>query len=207
MNKYKAFRFIFVGTILLLVGVIGYVLSRADFDDGLGESQVWPIEQDEIPGEPIEEPQLIVGFPDDLKAKDPAAKKSYDQYMDKGGKYIWGANDCSIFVQDYMKASGANVEKRWTTKELFQPKRMEKYGYSYWEHEAGNQFPDGTVLIYRWESGDQGWGHCGIVTNHFGDTRVMHNDPINKGLVVEPFNDFLRMAELREGKLRVFVPN
>lgn len=116
-----------------------------------------------------------------------AAMKKHEA---RGGYYIWGSNDCSIFVLDYMKASGIKVKRRYTTKDLYDPDTMGKVGYQ------ASEFPEvGDIVVFRYTSRRPA-GHCGIVVQQGEELHVVHNAESGLGIVMESLESFYNRAEI-----------
>lgn len=126
------------------------------------------------------------------------------RYEARGGEYVWGRNDCSVFVTDYLRGRRVPIGARLTTACLASPE-ISGRGLRH----AKNPRP-GDVLNYRYRSAKTGrWaGHCGVVVRQGRALWVMHNAR-GHGLVVQPLPGFLRRAEevgVRSGAVQVLRP-
>lgn len=129
--------------------------------------------------------------PDKSVVVTPALDYARQLYVQRGGKYIWGANDCSVFVGDYMKALSKDVPDRLTTKELARPSYMARYGFK-----LVKDLPKpGDIYVFRYLSRRTGgpMGHCGIIVDtKKGKRAVQHNSGGEGGLVTFWHEDFLK---------------
>ncbi len=120
----------------------------------------------------------------------PAVQSAVAKFQDRGGLYIWGENDCSIFVLDYLKASGVPIKRRLTTKELFDVEIMADHGYE--TQTVPVQIGD--IVVFRYMSPKPA-GHCGIAVEQDGVIQILHNAASMQGLVLETVEEFLVRAE------------
>lgn len=120
----------------------------------------------------------------------PATRAAVDRFHDRGGKYIWGENDCSVFVLDFLKASGVPIKRRLTTKELYDLKIMAEHGY------VAESAPAkvGDIVVFRYLA-PRPAGHCGVVVEQGGEVKILHNAASMHGLVLETVDEFLIRAE------------
>jgi cell wall-associated NlpC family hydrolase len=132
-------------------------------------------------------------------------------YQRKGNKYIWGKNDCSTFVTDYMFASGKPAYLRLTTENLYRDATMKWHGY----HKikvAELQPKDIIVFRYKGRYGTM-QGHTGIVLSTGKQNIVVHNSLSGGGVVKNTVPEFLaianRVASSHEGQkmIKAFSPN
>lgn len=115
------------------------------------------------------------------------------RFWKRGGVYVWGTNDCSIFILDYLKARGAPVSYRMTTHSMSNPREMEKLGYYLGRRTDSKEFI--FVVRYRNEAGE--WrGHTGVGVRYKGHRWYVHNAAGPGGLVIEEERTFAsRMKE------------
>ncbi len=112
------------------------------------------------------------------------------RYFQRGGKYEWGANDCSMFLIDYLKAHDVPFTRRLTTKEFADPRLMKQLGLN----RVTDSLKPGDVLVYRFRNG-RSYGHCGVVVLERGDIKVVHNSKAAGGLTTSSYDDFIEKAE------------
>lgn len=139
----------------------------------------------------ISKPAYSRIVPDKQVVVTPELDYARQLYVQRGGKYIWGANDCSVFVGDYMKALSSKVPDRLTTKELARPSYMAKYGFKL---VRDNPKP-GDIYVFRYLSRKSGgpMGHCGIVVDTTkGLQAVQHNSGGEGGLTTFWHKDFMK---------------
>ncbi|MBS1712371.1 MAG: C40 family peptidase [Armatimonadetes bacterium] len=135
---------------------------------------------------------LLKTVPADVLKKQPELEPAYRNYVKNGGEYIWGANDCSIFVSDYINQCGNPCPFRPTTKELIDPAFMAKVGFT----SASGQIRPGDVIVFRYLNADRQWrGHTGVVVWYDGANWVMHNTERYQGMVVETLDRFWARAD------------
>lgn len=132
----------------------------------------------------------------------PAINFAVKKFRERGGTYIWGTNDCSVFVSDYLRKRQVQIGNRVTTEQLSQadfiPRGLKKvYAPT-----------DGDVLNYRYISPkwNRPSGHCGVVFSQKSKLWVIHNS-LYTGLTVQPLSDFLATAkELKTKGVRILRP-
>ena len=137
----------------------------------------------------------------------PALLKAEARYFERGGRYIWGTNDCSRFVVDYLKNTGVMFIERPTTKELYDDSymgslKMKRVNVSL------DEVSEYDVVVYRYTN-DRGElaGHCGVIVRKDGTLKVEHNSLSGGGLQASPFEAYVsKMAEngVKEPELKVF---
>ncbi|MCB0825013.1 MAG: C40 family peptidase [Armatimonadetes bacterium] len=151
-------------------------------------------------------PQIIGGIPQAILSQSPSLQLAYDRYTERGSKYIWGTNDCSVFLIDYMKGQGAPIKKRWTTRELFEPAKMDVFGYNFFGYPP-EQSKAGDLVVFRY-IGTEGTevGHCGIVIEEGEQKYVVHNSSPYGGVVTQSADGFFRQAKSLNANLRIFRP-
>lgn len=110
-------------------------------------------------------------------------------YYKRGGRYVWGKNDCSMFLTDYLKAHDVQFPRRLTTKEMVDPKTMRSLGM----REVKGAIRPGDVVVYRFRNGKE-MGHCGVVLLKDGELEVVHNSGSMGGLAVSRYRDFVAKA-------------
>ncbi len=115
-----------------------------------------------------------------------AAKK----YQQRGAKYVWGTNDCSVFVSDYLLRQPRPPKTRLTTWSLDQID-VEPHGLTI----VFKPMP-GDVLNYRYRSrkSNEIAGHCGVVVSKPDGLWVVHNS-VNRGLVIQKLAGFYATAQ------------
>ncbi len=126
-------------------------------------------------------------------------------YFQHGAKYIWGENDCSKFVCDYMKALPVRVTDRMTTAEFYQPGFMQGIGFT----EVNHDYRAGDVIVYRYKTPGKRGGHCGVIVKKGPGVYVRHNSASRAGIATDTIGDFLAKAKMRgvAGNLvRVYRP-
>jgi len=123
-------------------------------------------------------------------ASHPALVFAEKQYRRRGAKYIWGANDCSAFVSDYLSRQSKTLKSRVTTWELAQI-GVEKYGLV-----VAGDTKTGDVLNYRYKSQRREGmaGHCGVVLKKPDGFWVVHNCA-SMGLVIQRLGEFYATAK------------
>lgn len=143
-------------------------------------------------------PLLLTEVPKDVLVKQPEIAYAVKQYQFKGNEYIWGANDCSVFVMDYLKGCAKPVWMRLTTKELFNDATMAQLGFT----EGDRKDPQpGDIIVYRYKKNNGQWrGHTGIVVKHEGRHWVVHNSINHDGVVVYGYNKFVFGADRITGR-------
>lgn len=121
---------------------------------------------------------------------DPALVQALRLYASRGSRYVWGTNDCSVFVSDYLESAGVPIGQRMTTKCLAEPD-LTRRGLI----DAG-PVEHGDVLNFRYMSrnGLGMAGHCGVVFRRDRELWVIHNKE-GSGLVMQPLEGFYRLAE------------
>lgn len=135
---------------------------------------------------------LLTEVPPAILIRQPELEPAYRQYIQNGGKYIWGDNDCSIFASSYINQCGTTCPYRPTTKELMDPQFMAQVGFA----PANGQAKTGDVIVFRYLNQDKEWrGHTGVVVWHQDAKWVMHNTERYKGLVVESLDRFMDRAK------------
>lgn len=127
------------------------------------------------------------------------------RFWKRGGRYVWGSNDCSIFILDYLKARGAPVSYRMTTHSMSNPREMEKLGYSPGRRTESKEFI--FVARYRNEAGE--WrGHTGVGLLFKRHRWYVHNAASPGGLVIEEERAFasrMKEAGVLLDQLQVYV--
>ncbi len=113
-------------------------------------------------------------------------------YQRKGNKYIWGKNDCSTFVSDFLLASGKPALKRLTTEDLYRDATMDWHGYK--PTKIADIEPK-DIIVFRYE-GRYGTmqGHTGIVLSTSKNPIVVHNSLSSRGVVTNTLPEFLAIA-------------
>ncbi|MEI7577672.1 MAG: hypothetical protein WCK51_12325 [Armatimonadota bacterium] len=123
------------------------------------------------------------------------------RYRQRGAKYIWGTNDCSVFVSDYLLRLPHPPKTRLTTWNLNQVD-VEPFGLTI----EGSVKP-GDVLNYRYRSRKRNEvaGHCGVVVQKPDGLWVVHNC-VSMGLAIQRISSFYTTAQsLGVSKLEVTV--
>ncbi len=141
---------------------------------------------------------LLVEVPKSVTEVQPELNFAIDQYNKKGGKYIWGSNDCSVFVADYIKACRKPVRIRPTTETMMRDPVMRSMGFQPVTEDPA----PGDILVYRYQNTEGQWrGHTGIVVWYKNDLWVAHNAASFDGLVVQHFDKFVDLQnKLTRGK-------
>jgi hypothetical protein len=121
-------------------------------------------------------------------------QRAIAKYWKRGGKYVWGRNDCSVFVLDYLKARGAPVTYRMTTHSMSQPNQMAPLGYAPGEPTDAKEF----IFVARYLNANREWrGHTGIGVFYKNHRWYVHNAANPGGLVIEDEKQFAdRMKEV-----------
>lgn len=119
----------------------------------------------------------------------PALTYAAERYFERGGRYIWGTNDCSVFVSDYLIKRIPAIKQRFTTAG-FDSIYISDHGF-----EDATKPKAGDVINYRYLSKktNQTAGHCGVVWQRLDGMFVIHNC-LSKGLVIQPYVDFVATA-------------
>lgn len=120
----------------------------------------------------------------------PAIDAALGRFAERGGAYEWGTNDCSVFVLDFLKASGVSIRRRLTTKELYDVGIMRGIGFD--QVQTAEQ--TGEVVVFRYMERRPA-GHCGLVVRHGDELVIVHNASSAGGVMVETWEQFLRRAE------------
>lgn len=137
-----------------------------------------------------EDPKVIPADSADFQ-QNPALRFAFAQYRDRGATYVWGPNDCSVFVTDYLKGIGAPVKQRLTTALLADPSQLRPLGFTVQTTSPG----PGDILVYRYRNGlGQMRGHCGIVVEREDGLWVAHNTQSHGGVVLETLDSFRASA-------------
>lgn len=141
---------------------------------------------------------LVEGIPSIVSSVQPEIESAKVAHVKKGNKYIWGANDCSIFVMDYIKACGKGVPFRPTTQTLMNPIATQAMGFS----QTSSTPKTGDILVYRYQNSKNEWrGHTGVVVWYKDSLWVAHNTLTHNGLVVQRLDKFDEQAHrLTKGK-------
>ncbi|MFM9872806.1 MAG: CHAP domain-containing protein, partial [Fimbriimonadaceae bacterium] len=131
-------------------------------------------------------------------------------YQRNGNRYLWGKNDCSTFVTDYMFASGKPAYLRLTTANLYSDATMKWHGYQ--QIKLTSIKPkDIIVFRYRGRHGNM-QGHTGIVLSTGIQEIVVHNSLSGGGVVKNTVPEFLaianRVASTQNGQkmIKIFSP-
>ncbi len=115
------------------------------------------------------------------------AQQAIAKYWKRGGKYVWGSNDCSIFVLDYLKARGAPVSFRMTTHSMSQPNQMAPLGYVPGQPSDAKEF----IFVARYLNESRQWrGHTGVGFFYKNHRWYVHNAANPGGLVIEDEQTF-----------------
>lgn len=124
--------------------------------------------------------------PGELKTL-PGINYAQAKFWERGGTYQWGPNDCSVFVTDFLKASGSKITKRLTTAELANSKEMAKLGYV----KNFSNLKAGDILVFRYRNQKgQLRGHCGVTVQLGNEQYVVHNTAGHGGLVIQELANF-----------------
>lgn len=158
-----------IGTVAFLAGLAGMLAWYRDYR--LDPERLYAVSAKDLGG-------------------DPALLRARQRYENRGSRYIWGSNDCSAFVSDYLTAAGVPIGRRMTTKCLAEPD-LTRRGLV----DAGPA-DGGDVLNFRYLSKDGlGMaGHCGVVLRRGEELWVVHNRE-GSGLVMQRIEGFYRLAE------------
>jgi hypothetical protein len=118
-------------------------------------------------------------------------KAAHRDYVKKGNEYIWGSNDCSVFVWDYLKASGKNPPSRPTTATMAHTDFLAQIGYK----PTQKPYLPGDIIVYRYTNrkGEPA-GHTGIITNFDHRLFVVHNSAAHDGVIMEALPNFVKTA-------------
>lgn len=133
----------------------------------------------------------------------PGIEYANARFHQRGGRYIWGDNDCSIYVLDYLKASGVRVRKRLTTKELFDPLQASTVALK----PVDGPWKPGDVVVFRYQD-PRPAGHCGVVISRNGELGVIHNAASEQGVVHESkaqFEERAARAGAQPSSIRCFT--
>jgi hypothetical protein len=135
--------------------------------------------------------KLYKDIPNQVFTRQPEIKSAYGTYVKNGAKYIWGPNDCSVFVMNYIKACNKQVPFRPTTATLMEPKFMSDIGFK----KVETATKTGDIIVYRYLNNDNQWrGHTGVVAWHNNRLWVVHNTASYSGVVMEDLNQFTEKA-------------
>lgn len=136
--------------------------------------------------------RLYKEVPPQVFTRQPEIKSAFATYVKNGNKYIWGPNDCSVFVMNYMKACNRNAPFRPTTETLMETKFMSDLGF----RQSETTTKTGDIIVYRYLNQDNQWrGHTGVVAWHNNRLWVVHNTASYGGVVMEDLNQFKEKAE------------
>lgn len=128
------------------------------------------------------------------------------RFAERGGEYVLGPNDCSIFVIDFLKACGKPVKRRYTTGDFWKPSVMN--GLKLKPTKLG--VTEHAVFVTRYVNAKGRWvGHCGIVLTRDGQTVFIHNSEASGGVVVEPslsFEGRMLSVDVTLRDMRFFTP-
>ncbi len=164
--------------------IVAALVAAAIYSDSVRGRNVWSM------GEISMEQRPWSVAEKDLPAP---VQQAIEEFRVKGGRYKFGPNDCSTFVSDFLRASGAKVPERLTTADLADPNRRYLVGLGL----ARGPRLTGDIFVVRYESGTEEQGHCGIlVRTEKGDVYV-HNSATMGGVAVQKEEDF---AELMRRK-------
>lgn len=123
------------------------------------------------------------------------------RFVERGGSYQFGPNDCSTFVTDYLEGLGAPLRSRLTTKLMMDPGVTRQVGLQ----PVSTQPSVGDILVFRYvNSQGEMCGHCGVLTMRDGELLVKHNSLRYGGVVEEPYENFRRFFEA-SGRLEQFA--
>lgn len=120
----------------------------------------------------------------------PALQYAAKRYAARGAKYIWGVNDCSVFVSDYLSKQKRPPKSRLTTWNLDRAD-VAPFGLTV----EGSPKP-GDVLNYRYWSkkNKEMAGHCGVVIKKPDGLWVVHNC-VTIGLATQRLSGFFATAQ------------
>lgn len=146
----------------------------------LGGVGLWVSRPDPLDPQPV--------TPNDLEGRS-ALQVAVRLYEDRGGTYVWGSNDCSVFVTEYLLNSGVDLRGRLTT-QVLAGDEIARHGLVEVEDPR-----EGDVLNYRYPAQSQPGmaGHCGVVVARGDSLWVMHNAE-SHGLAIQPLEGFYRTA-------------
>jgi len=146
--------------------------------------------------------KLYKEVPTQVFTLQPEIKSAYATYVKNGNKYIWGPNDCSVFVMNYLKACDKKVPFRPTTATLMETKFMSDLGF----RQTDQVTKTGDIIVYRYLNSDNQWrGHTGVVAWHNNRLWVVHNTSSHGGVVMEDLNQFNANAtRLTENKPNLY---
>lgn len=132
-------------------------------------------------------------------------QKAIAKFWKRGGKYVWGSNDCSVFVLDYLKARGARITYRMTTHSMSNPREMEALGYLPGSRTSAKEF----VFVGRYQNERGEWrGHTGVGTLYKGHRWYVHNASGPGGLVIEEeraFGERMKQAGAPLDRLQFYL--
>lgn len=145
---------------------------------------------------------LLEEVPQVVRELQPEIESARIKYVKKGDEYIWGSNDCSIFVMDYIIACGKKVKSRPTTETLMNPIATQAMGFI----PTKTNPKIGDILVYRYQNRDNQWrGHTGVVVWYKGALWVAHNTATRDGLVIQRLDKFKETADrLTKGRDTAF---
>ncbi|MFM9874672.1 MAG: CHAP domain-containing protein [Fimbriimonadaceae bacterium] len=148
---------------------------------------------------------LYTEIPHQVFTLQPEIKSAYQKHIKNGGKYVWGANDCSIFVMNYIKACKKTVPFRPTTATMMDSLFMHNAGFKaeLTDEKAGD------IIVFRYQNNKHEWkGHTGVVAWHNNRLWVVHNTPNYHGVVMEDLPQFktkaLRLTEKNKNLYRTY---
>lgn len=108
-------------------------------------------------------------------------------YLQRGGTYDWGPNDCSTFVTDYMTSAGMRIGRRLTTADLASEATQTKLRL---QKVDGPR--DGAIFVWRYQGRKGERGHTGVVVQQGRRRYFVHNAASAGGFVIDDEKTFER---------------
>ncbi len=136
-------------------------------------------------------PKLATLLAPHTDTRSPSLQFAEEKFQARGGKYVYGPNDCSTFISDFLQKRGLGIVGRKTTSQLYNAAYMKSKGLVMVDL-ATEPVREFDVIVYRCYDLDiQGpSGHCGVFVWKDGNLCVEHNSSSNEGLAATPVDAF-----------------
>jgi hypothetical protein len=123
-------------------------------------------------------------------------KDAMSLYKERGGHYIWGHNDCSTFVLDYLVGHGIKSAERQTTETLIRPAVAERMHLIPMDEVTLRKPVPQSVVVMRYVGHhNEMVGHCAVRLVQNGEVFFVHNSA-SDGLVCETEKQFYGRFDL-----------
>ena len=127
----------------------------------------------------------------DMKRAPGALRFALDRFQRRGGRYVYGPNDCSTFLTDYLKASGLKIGERTTTANLMKLPVAKSLGLKVIPRHDFSAMEGNIVIVFRYLEDGRVYGHCGIRLIQDGKHFWAHNNSSDGGVSIDPEEKFL----------------